>query len=140
MRINGVTHIILLEGINDIGASGQSPIFGDNPSLQAEELIAAYGQAIARAHARGIKLIIGTLLPFAGAFYASPEREQIRLAVNQWIRTSKEPDAVIDFEDITRDSANSGRLSAAYNSGDHLHPSEAGYKAIGDAIDLALFR
>jgi lysophospholipase L1-like esterase len=137
-RIGGVSHVVVLEGINDIGNAGQS-LFGTSPPLETADLIAGYRQLIARAHARGIKLIMGTLLPFSGAMYFSPAKEQQRAAVNRWIRTSGEPDGVIDFDAITRDPAEPARMRADYDSGDHLHPGEAGYRAMGDAIDLKLF-
>jgi len=137
-RIDGVSYAVILEGINDIGNAGKS-MFGDSPALDTADLITGYRQLIARAHARGIKVIMGTLLPFSGAMYFSSAKEQQRVAVNQWIRTSGEPDAVIDFDAIMRDPNEPTRLRADYDSGDHLHPGEAGYKAMGDAIDLKLF-
>ncbi|HKR88982.1 MAG TPA: SGNH/GDSL hydrolase family protein [Phenylobacterium sp.] len=132
-RIDGVSHVVILEGINDIGAGGN-----DRP-LETADLIAGYRQLIARARARGIKAVMGTLTPFAGSFYFSPAREAQRQAVNRWIRTSGEPDAVIDFDAATRDPAAPGRLRPAYDCGDHLHPNAQGYRAMGDAIDLRLF-
>ena len=132
-RIDGVSHVVILEGINDIGAGGT-----DRP-LETADLIAGYRQLIARARARGIKAVMGTLTPFAGSFYFSPAREAQRQAVNRWIRTSGEPDAVIDFDAATRDPEAPGRLRPAYDSGDHLHPNAQGYRAMGDAIDLRLF-
>ena len=137
-RIADVSHVILLEGINDIGNSGKG-MMGEAPLLDPQDLIAGYRQIIARAHQRGIKVIVGTLLPFEGAPYYRPEKEPVRAAVNEWIRTSGEPDAVIDFDAITRDPGHPARLAPLFDSGDSLHPGEAGYKAMGDAIDLALF-
>lgn len=139
LRIANVTHLILLEGINDIGSGGVSA-FGNNPMVTAEQLIAAYRQIIARSHQRGIKVIGGTLLPFKGAMYYSPEKELVRTAVNQWIRSSGEFDGVIDFATITADPADPLKMHKDFDSGDHLHPGNAGYKAMGDAIDLKLFR
>jgi len=130
----GVTHVIVLEGINDIGGARQSP----TPS--AEDLINAHRQLIARARARGLKIIGATLTPFEGAAYYTVEGEAKRKALNDWIRTSGEYDAVIDFDKITRDPANPLRFLPAYDSGDHLHPGDAGYKAMGEAVDLALFK
>lgn len=139
LRIEGISHLILLEGINDIGMSGRSP-FGNNPEIRAEDLIAGYRQVIARGHARGVKVILGTLLPTGGSpSHSSPAKDAIREAVNRWIRTSGEPDAVIDFARIVGDRAAPGELAAAYDSGDNLHPSDAGYAAMGEGIDLALF-
>jgi lysophospholipase L1-like esterase len=138
-RIKGVTHLILLEGINDIGMSGRS-LFGENPAVSADELIAGDRQIIARAHAQGIKVLGGTLTPFEGAKYYTPEKEQVREAVNRWIRTSHEFDAVIDFEAALRDPINPRKLRSDLDSGDHLHPNALGYKTMGDAIGLDLFR
>ncbi|HKS18183.1 MAG TPA: SGNH/GDSL hydrolase family protein, partial [Bradyrhizobium sp.] len=138
LRIEGVSHLILLEGLNDIGMSGPSP-FGDNPAVSPEDLISGYRQVIARARARGIRVIIGTNTPFGDSPLFSPDNEAIRQAVNQWIRTSGEADGVIDFEQAIRDPAHPQRLRDEYDSGDHVHPSETGYRAMGDAIDLSLF-
>jgi lysophospholipase L1-like esterase len=140
LRIEGVTHLVLLEGVNDIGMSGKS-MFGDNPEVSAQDLIAGYRQVIARAHARGVKVIIGTLTPTGGSVsHSSPAKDQVRQAVNRWILTSREPDAVIDFDKIVRDPAAPSRFRKEFDSGDHLHPSEAGYRAMGEGIDLSLFR
>jgi lysophospholipase L1-like esterase len=130
----GVTHVIVLEGINDIGNARQ------NPSPTAEDLIAAFKQLIERAHTSGMKIYGGTLTPFEGAAYFTPEGEAKREAVNQWIRTGHAYDGVIDFDAATRDSAHPARFLAAYDSGDHLHPNDAGYDAMGNAIDLGLFK
>ena len=139
LRIEGVSHLILLEGINDINFSGKS-LFGNNPELSSWELIAGYRQIIARAHARGVKVYVGTLTPFPGdELIANPVRRALRDDVNRWIRTSGEPDAVIDFDAMLRDAAEPTRFGAGYDSGDHLHPSDAGYKAMGAGIDLSLF-
>ena len=139
LRVAGVSHLIVLEGINDIGMSGSGP-FGANPTITSSDIIAGYQQIIARAHARGIKVIGGTLLPFKGAAYYTPAKDQIREEVNRWIRTSRAFDAVVDMEQVMRDPADPLILRAAYDSGDHLHPSEAGYRAMGAAIPLTLFR
>jgi lysophospholipase L1-like esterase len=130
----GVTHVIVLEGINDIGLARQ------NPKPDADDLIAAHKQLIARAHGRGLRIYGATLTPFEGAAYFTQEGETKRQAVNRWIRTSGMYDGVIDFDAITRDPAAPSRLLPAYDSGDHLHPGDAGYKAMGEAIDLTLFK
>jgi lysophospholipase L1-like esterase len=130
----GVTHVIVMEGINDIGLARANP----NPS--ADDLIAAHRQLIARAHARGLKIYGATLTPYEGAAYYSAEGEAKRKALNDWIRTSGEYDAVIDFDKVTRDPNSPGKFAAFADSGDHLHPGDAGYKAMGEAVDLALFR
>jgi lysophospholipase L1-like esterase len=91
------------------------------------------------AHAHGIKVYGATLTPYAGANYDSDKGEQIRGQVNDWIRTSGAFDAVIDFDKMTRDPANPTRFLPADDSGDHLHPGDDGYKAMGGGIDLNLF-
>jgi len=130
----GVTHVIVMEGINDIGNARQ------NPTPTAQDLIAAHTQLIVRAHARGIKILGATLTPFWGAGYYTDAGEAKRQALNEWIRTSKAYDGVVDFDKATRDPSDPKKLLAAYDSCDHLHPSDAGYKAMGEAIDLNLFR
>lgn len=130
----GVTHVVVLEGINDIGQARQ------NPTPTAEDIIAGHTQLIERARTRGLKIYGATLTPFEGANYFTREGEAKRQLVNQWIRTSKAYDAVIDFDAATRDPANPTRFLAQYDSGDHLHPNDAGYQAMANAIDLALFK
>ena len=129
----GVTHVVVMEGINDIG------IGRNNPSPSAADLVAAHKQLIERAHARGLRIYGATLTPFDGAAYFTPEGEAKRQALNDWIRTSKAYDGVIDFDRVTRDPAAPSKFLPAYDSGDHLHPGDAGYKAMGEAVDLALF-
>lgn len=129
----GVTHVVVMEGINDIGVARTDAV----PS--ADDLIAAHKQLIDRARARGLKIYGATLTPFEGAAYFTAEGETKRQALNNWIRTSKAYDGVIDFDRITRDPAAPTKLLPLYDSGDHLHPSDAGYRAMGDAVDLALF-
>jgi lysophospholipase L1-like esterase len=130
----GVTHVIVMEGINDIGVARAEP------SPSADDLIAGHRQLIARAHARGLKIYGATLTPYEGAGYYSPQGEAKRQALNDWIRKSGEYDGVIDFDAVTRDPASPGKFAAFADSGDHLHPGDAGYKAMGDAVDLALFK
>ena len=137
LSVAGVTHIIVLEGINDIGTSGPGGMFGDMPLADPQEPIGAYSQIIARLHERNIKVIGATILPFEGAMYYTAEKEAVRSKVNQWIRTSKKFDGVIDFDAAVRDTASPGKLKADYDSRDHLHPSPEGYLRMGDAIDLA---
>ncbi len=134
---SGVRYLVVLEGINDIGRTVQPHDPGD--AITAEQIIVGYGQMIARAHAHGIKVYGATLTPFLGAGYASPAGEAMRQTVNAWIRTPGHFDAVIDFDQATRDPAKPGSMLPAYDCGDHLHPSDAGYKAMGDSIDLHLF-
>jgi lysophospholipase L1-like esterase len=134
----GVSYVILLEGINDIGHAGTIP----NESVSAQDIIAALQQIIDRAHVRGIKVIGCTLTPFKvyNTTYYTPAGEAKRQAINDWIRTSGEFDGVVDFDAVVRDPNDPQRLLPIYDSGDHLHPNDAGYKAMGDAIDLSLFK
>ena len=130
----GVTHVVIMEGINDIG------IARSNPSPSAADLIAGHKQLIERARARGLKVLGATLTPFEGAPYFTAEGEAKRQALNEWIRTGGMYDGVIDFDRITRDPAAPTKFLPAYDSGDHLHPGDAGYKAMGEAVDLALMK
>jgi lysophospholipase L1-like esterase len=130
----GVTHVVFMEGINDIGQARE------NPSPSAEDIIAGHKQIIERARSKGIKIYGATLTPFYGAAYYTEVGEAKRQAVNEWIRTSKAYDAVIDFDKVTRDPGDPKKFNPAFDSCDHLHPSDAGYKAMADSIDLALFK
>ncbi len=134
----GVRWLIVLEGINDIGQGARLNANPEN-AVTAAELIAAQRQMIERAHLRGIKVMGATLTPYGGAAYGSEKGEGIRDAVNTWIRTGGAFDAVVDFEAATRDPNNPKQFRAEFDSGDHLHPSDAGYQAMADAIDLAIF-
>jgi lysophospholipase L1-like esterase len=136
--------VILLMGINDIGwpASSLGP---HDPALSVERLIEGYRQLIARAHLRHVRIVGATLTPFEGALqstelsgYYSAAKEQMRQAVNQWIRSSGEFDAVIDFDAAVRDPRHPRRFLPAYDSGDHLHPGDRGYRAMAEAIDLTI--
>jgi lysophospholipase L1-like esterase len=130
------THVIVLEAINDIGFQNFDPA----QEVSAEDIIAGHRQLIARAHARGLKIIGATLTPIEGSAYFAAATEAKRQAVNAFIRTSGAYDAVIDFDLVTRDPAHPTRFLPAFDSGDHLHPGDAGYQAMADAIDLRLFR
>ncbi len=141
----GVTHVILLEGINDIGIPNIPPeIFPLPPEVlaqqvTAEEMIAGMKQIIARAHARGLKIFGGTILPYKGALYYTEAGETKRQAVNDWIRNGGAFDGVIDFDAAIRDPDDPQAMKAEYDSGDFLHPSDAGMEAMGQAVDLKLF-
>jgi lysophospholipase L1-like esterase len=132
---SGVKWLMLLEGINDIGHGAVDP----KETVTAEDIIGGYQQLIGAAHDHGIKVIGCTLTPYEGANYARPEGEAVREAVNNWIRTSHAFDAVVDFEAATRDPANPKRFRAEFDPGDHLHPNNAGYEAMANAIDLTIF-
>jgi len=138
----GVRYLVVLIGINDIGHPGTGTI----PASEAPtvpDLIAGYRQLIARAHAKGIAIYGATLTPFEGTVfpgYYTPEKEQVRQAVNNWIRSGDEFDGVIDFERAVRDPAHPTRMLPAYDSGDHLHPNDLGMQAMANAIPLQLFR
>jgi lysophospholipase L1-like esterase len=144
----GAAYVMLFEGINDIGLSYgnfQGPmaeVFKRSVPARkstAQDLIEADRQLIARAHAKGLKVIGATLTPYEGAAYYSPEGEAVRQAVNQWIRTSGAFDGVVDFDAVVRDPAHPAQFAAGM-SGDHLHGNDAGYEAMAHAIDLRLFR
>jgi lysophospholipase L1-like esterase len=132
----GVKYMTLLIGINDIGNSAR----GTGPLVSVADIITGYRQIIERAHGHGIAVYGATLTPIQGSGYDFPIAEANRQAVNHWIRTSSEFDAVIDFDAVTRDPSQPARFLPAYDSGDHLHPNDLGYKAMGEAIPLKLFR
>jgi len=128
----GVKYLLLLEGINDLSSNAST-----------EDLITAMKQIIERCHEDGIQVIGGTVTPAdrAGArANGLSDRETRRLALNEWIRHGKAFDGYVDFEKAVEDAAQSGVMAAAYDSGDHLHPNDAGYKVMGEAVDLALFQ
>lgn len=140
LALNDVTHVILLEGINDIGASGRVRPDGVKlPTITADQLIEGFRQLIARAHARNIKVIGLTILPYEGAGYYTEDGEAMRVRVNDWIRTSGEFDAVFDMEKVVADPANPKRLDAPLQRGDNLHPNAQGETKMGEAIPLDLF-
>lgn len=137
--VPGISTIVLLEAINDIGMSGAQGWFGPTPLVEPQELIAAYSQVIDRAHERGIQVIGATLLPFEGSPYYTSEKERVRVALNDWIRSSRSFDGLIDFDAAMRVPDSPTRLKPQFDFGDHLHPNYAGYRAMAEAIDLKLF-
>ena len=135
LSVPGVTDMILLEGINDLGLAGRG---GTAPT--AEAMILGYRQLIARAHARGVRIIGATILPYEGAGYFTPGGEAVRQTLNAWIREPGTFDGVIDLDAALRDPGKPSKLRADLQSGDWLHPNDAGYRTMGEAVDLALFR
>lgn len=132
----GVTDVIFLEGINDIGVGNTT-----GPYVSAAQLEAGMLTLIGEAHAHGIKIFGGTLTPFEGASYYNAAGEAEREAINKWIRTSGAFDGVVDFDAAVRDPSDPLRLNPIYDTGGgHLHPNDLGYKAMADAINLRLFR
>jgi lysophospholipase L1-like esterase len=141
----GLAYVIVYLGLGDIGTGWPG---GLNPDqvVTVDQILQGYQQLIARAHTEGKKVYGATLNPFEGAFVPgtpfplySPENELKRQQVNRWIRTSGAFDGVIDFERVLRDPRAPSRLLARYDSGDHVHPNDAGYSAMAAAIDLGLF-
>ncbi|HLI82380.1 MAG TPA: SGNH/GDSL hydrolase family protein [Bryobacteraceae bacterium] len=134
----GVKWMTLMLGINDIGRATGSA-FGAAEPVTADELIAGLRQIVERAHVHGIKVLAATLTPYEGAGYYSETGEAMREAVNQWIRTSGAADAVVDFDKVVQDPNHPKQIRSDYNIRDHLHPNDAGYQAMADAVDLAIF-
>lgn len=135
LSVPGVAKVIILLGINDIQYSRRYPA----QAVTADDIIAALRQLVLRSHARGIAAIGGTITAFGGSASYSPEGEAMRAKVNAWIRGGGAFDGVVDFDRATRDPADPARLLTSADSGGHLHPNDAGYAMMGDAIDLALF-
>jgi lysophospholipase L1-like esterase len=138
----GVTHLVLLEGVNDLGVlTRDQPVDAETHAALVANVTGAYRQMIDRAHARGIKVIGATILPYSGSAYyhPGPESEADRQAINAWIRAPGNFDAVIDFDQAMRDPARPAYMLKSLDSGDGLHPSMAGYKAMAEAVPLSLF-
>jgi lysophospholipase L1-like esterase len=142
---SGATHVIVLEGINDFGLGGPGGL-GGTPLPSAADVIGGLRQLIERAHARGLKVLGGTLLPFEGTSlapfptYYSMEKDARRQAVNEWIRTGKAYDGVVDFDMAVRDPAHPLQVLPQYKAVDNLHLNDAGYQAMANAVNLALLR
>lgn len=141
LAVPGVSYLIVMESINDIGHPTQAGL--TEQTVSAEDIIAGLKQIAERARAHGIKVFGATLTPYEGTIfpnYFTAEGEAKRQVVNTWIRTGEAYDGVIDFDAAVRDPNHPTRVLPAYDCGDHLHPSDAGYKAMADSIDLGLFR
>ena len=133
---NNVRWLIILEGINDIGSIKTD----EQADKIAKELIRAYDEMITKAHAKGILVYGATILPFAKSFYDTPQRQKARDAVNEWIRNSRRFDEVIDFDKIMRNPYDVITILPDMHDGDFLHPNEAGYRRMGENVDLELFK
>ena len=138
----GVRWVIVFEGVNDLGgiAFKGDASAADHAAL-VQRILAAYEQMISRAHAHGLRVYGATITPYTGSgyYHPGPQNEADRQAVNQWIRAAGQFDAVIDFDAVVRDPQHPDQLLPAFDCGDRLHPSPAGYKAMGEAIPLDLF-
>jgi len=134
LNVAGVTGVIILEGINDIGFAVEP---APSQEVSAEQIISAIAAAVAKAKGRGLKVFLGTLLPYKGAGYYSEAGEAKRQTVNAWIRANSSADGVIDFDAALRSAGDPLAMNPAYDSGDHLHPNDAGYAAMAAAVDLA---
>lgn len=139
----GIQYLIVLEGVNDLGMlTHAGEVSAAEHAALVQQIIAAYEQIIARSHIHHIRVAGGTIMPYVGSsfYHPDPANEADRQAVNAWIRTPGHFDIVIDFDKAMRDPAHRDRLLPAFDSGDHLHPSPAGYAAMAQAIPLQIFR
>ena len=146
LSLPNVKYIVVFEGVNDIGQRFGPPRTGgpnfpglDQPQISVEQMIAGYKQIVARAHAKGIKVLGSPIGPYKGAAYWTEEGEAARQAINDWIVNSGTFDGVVRLDTAFADPAEPARMRAGYHMGDFLHGSDAGLKAVGDSIDLALF-
>jgi lysophospholipase L1-like esterase len=138
----GVTHLLVIEGVNDLGMlTRDAPATPEQHAALVQEITGALAQIVARARAHGIKVIGGTIMPDGAFAYYHPDaaNEADRAAVNAWIRTPGNFDAVVDFDAAMRDPADPTRLRRDLDSGDGIHPSIAGYQAMADAVPLGVF-
>ena len=137
----GISHLVVFEGINDIGAGGRTSIEGITwPLATTAGLITGYQQILTRARSRDIKVIGATLLPFGGSLFFLEEKEVVRQEINHWIHNSGAFEQVIDFEAALRDPRDASHLAAEFDSGDCMHPNTAGQRALGAAVNLELFK
>ena len=138
----GVRWVIVFEGVNDLGGlTRDGEVTPEQHSVRVKHIISAYEQIVQRAHAHGLRVFGATITPYVGSdyYHPGPLSEADRQAVNAWIRAAGHFDAVIDFDSVVRDPQHLDRLLPAFDCGDHLHPSPAGYRAMGEAVQLNLF-
>jgi lysophospholipase L1-like esterase len=140
-----VSTVVMMMGINDIGWPGKDAITPADPEPSADDIIEGYKQIIERAHQHGLRFVAVTLTPFADTFhgmptsgYYTPEKEAIREQVNQWIRQNKTAEGLIDFDKLLEDPKSPQHINPAYDCGDHLHPNDAGYRAMAQSVNLNL--
>jgi lysophospholipase L1-like esterase len=139
LALEGVRWVVLLEGINDISYSA-IPGFPESEKVSAQDLISGYRMLIAKAHMRGLKVIGATILPYQGVWTYTEAGEVIRERVNAWIKSSGEFDSTVDFDKATRDPAEPKKLRSQFDSGDHVHPNDAGNQAMANAFNLTIFQ
>lgn len=138
----GVRWLIVFEGVNDLGGLTRAgEVSPAEHALLVHRILGAYEQIVTRAHAKGLRVIGATITPYAGSdyYHPGPRNEADRQEINAWIRAAGHFDAVLDFDSVVRDPRQPDRLLPAYDCGDHLHPSPAGYRAMGEAVPLSLF-
>ena len=138
LNLPGVGTVVVLEGVNDIGFSeSDTPTYKPAPVVSARELINGHRKLIRLARAEGVKVVGATLLPLGGSDHYGEHAAAVSDEFNEWVRTSGEYDAYVDFDKALADPGNPERLAPAYDSGDHLHPNDAGYRAMADAVELS---
>ncbi|MFG2651746.1 SGNH/GDSL hydrolase family protein [Streptomyces sp. NPDC048436] len=137
LDLPGVGTVVVLEGLNDIGFSeSDTPTYKPAPEVGAEELIAGHRKLIRAAHAKGVKVVGATLLPLGGSDHYGERAAKVSDEFNEWVRSSGEYDGVVDFDRALADPKDGERIAPEYDSGDHLHPNDAGYLAMARAVDL----
>lgn len=145
VSLAGMTHLVILEGINDI-VWANTVLAGADEEVRLDDIIGGLSQLIVRARVAGLKVAVGTVTPFEGTMsevpnsgYYTAGKERTRQAVNAWIRNQSGADHVIDFDQVLRDPKHPTRLLPTYDCGDHIHPNDAGYRAMAESVDLAWF-
>lgn len=143
LAMSGATHLILLEGINDI-VWPRTVLAGPEEAVTAAQIISGYQQLIARAQLTGLKVLLGTLMPFEGTLpefphggYYTAEKERCRQSVNSWIRSESDAHCIVDFDEVVRDPSRPSRLRPDLDCGDHIHPNDRGYRAMAESIPLS---